>query len=217
MHSKISISCSWKGYHMLVQYSSFGRTSAQYTKDRVLHGQYLRLRDIKCNMVLAFFGNQVGLLVPVEILTDGNSDVLCLRDGAQNCHAHLIKLVQSVAPGYVNDALLSGVEGHDPAHGPVEGHDPAEGPVEERFGRSHSGFAGTRGSHLRRSGCWYLWRLVMAYHWYRSGKAVVWGPFLVELQREWASGSELSPSTTTLILRPVRKPWIQLFVQPWMP
>ena len=68
---------------------------------------------------VGFLGNQVGLLVPVEVVTDGNSKVFCLRDGAQDCPTHLIKLVQSASPGYVIKVALTGVEGHAPADGPV--------------------------------------------------------------------------------------------------
>ena len=168
--------------------SCVGSTSAQVARYHMQRG-------------VGFLSNQVGLLVPVEIVTDGNSEVLCLRDGTQDCPTHLIKLVQSAPPVYVRDVAL----GLKVIPQRTASCGDYQGPVEKLFGRSYSGFAVTRGTHLRRGGCRYLRRLVMAYHWYRSGKAVVWGPFLVELQRKQASAqSFLHPRQLTVILHPVR-------------
>ena len=141
---------------------------------------------------VGFLSNQVGLLVPVEIVTDGNSEVLCLRDGAQDCPTHLIKLVQSAPPVYVRDVAL----GLKVIPQRTASCGDYQGPVEKLFGRSYSGFAGTRGTHLRRGGCRYLRRLVMAYHWYRSGKSSGLRTVPCGTPEKTGVGSELSPSTT---------------------
>ena len=66
--------------------------------------------------------------------------------GCEDCPTHLIKLVKSAPPVYVRDVAL----GLKVIPQRTTSCGDYQGPVEKLFGRSYSGFAGTRGTHLRR-------------------------------------------------------------------